>query len=100
MFNVSIVRIKYARSTIGYSEGCNKDKDEWDRFWKFATTQHACLNHAQITITTDQKKGSIESMADVLPIDVNFFCSYSYHHGKNILTHVKGGKGEYSCYWY
>jgi hypothetical protein len=24
---------------------CNKDKDEWDRFWKFATTRHACLNH-------------------------------------------------------
>ncbi len=51
-----------------------------------------------MTIITDQQKGSIEAMAEVLPKAVNFFCSY--HCGKNILTNVKGGKGVYSAYWY
>ena len=37
-------------------------------------------------------------MAEVIPDAVNFFCSY--HRQKNILTQVKGGKGEYSAHWY
>ncbi len=37
-------------------------------------------------------------MSDILPHVVNFFCSY--HRRKNILQHVKGGKGEYSCHWF
>ncbi len=45
----------------------NKDKDGWKRFWKFASTRHPCLNHARVTIITDQQKGSIEAMAEVLP---------------------------------
>ncbi len=32
----------------------NEDKDRWERFWKFASTQHPCLNHARVTIITDQ----------------------------------------------
>jgi hypothetical protein len=28
----------------------NEDKDGWERFWKFASTQHPCLNHARVTI--------------------------------------------------
>jgi hypothetical protein len=39
----------------------------------------------------------IEAMSDILPQATNFFCSY--HWRKNILQHVKGGKGEYSCHW-
>ncbi len=31
MFNVSIVRIKYARSTIGYSEVVASDKRRWQQ---------------------------------------------------------------------
>jgi len=76
----------------------NEDKDGWERFWKFASTRHPCLNHAWVTIITDQQKGSIEAMAEVVPKAVNFFCSY--HRGKNILTNVKGGKGVYSAFWY
>ena len=37
-------------------------------------------------------------MSDILPHAVNFFCSY--HRRKNIIQHVKGGKGEYSCHWF
>jgi hypothetical protein len=51
-----------------------------------------------VTIITDQQKGSIEAMAEVLPKAVNLFCSY--HRGKNILTNVKGGKGVYRAFWY
>jgi hypothetical protein len=76
----------------------NEDKDGWERFWKFTSTQHPCLNHARVTIITDQQKGSIKAMAEVLPKAVNFFCSY--HCGKNILTNVKGDKGVYSAFWY
>ncbi len=76
----------------------NEDKERWERFWKFATSRHPCLNHARVTIITDQQKGSIEAMAEVLPKAVNFFCSY--HCGKNILTNVKGGKGMYSAHWF
>ena len=47
---------------------------------------------------TDQQKGSVEATAAVIPDAVNFFCSY--HRQKNILTQVKGGKGEYSAHWY
>jgi hypothetical protein len=75
-----------------------EDKDGRKRFWKFASTRHPCLNHALVTIITDQQKGSIEAMAEGLPKAVNFFCSY--HRGKNILTNVKGGKGVYSAFWY
>ncbi len=76
----------------------NEDKEGWNRFWRFATSQHPCLNHAWVTIITDQQKGLIEAMSDILPHVTNFFCSY--HRRKNILQHVKGGKGEYSCHWF
>ncbi len=76
----------------------NEDKEGWSQFWKFALTMHPSLNHPSVTIITDQQKGSVEAMAEVIPDAVNFFCSY--HRQKNILTQVKGGKGEYSCHWY
>ena len=76
----------------------NEDKEGWSLFWKFASTIHPSLNHPSVTIITDQQKGSVEAMAEVIPDPVNFFCSY--HRQKNILTQVKGGKGEYSAHWY
>jgi hypothetical protein len=38
MFNVSIVRIKYARSTIGYSEVCVWD---WEGGWNVEFPIHS-----------------------------------------------------------
>jgi hypothetical protein len=49
-------------------------------------------------IITDQEKGSIEANAEVLPLTVNFFCSF--HLQKNIETYVIGGKGKYSWLWF
>lgn len=76
----------------------NEDKEGWSRFWTFAKTRHPSLNQPDVTIITDQQKGSIEAMEEVLPQAVNFFCSY--HRKKNIRDVVKGGVGEYSCHWY
>jgi hypothetical protein len=56
------------------------------------------MGSTRVTIITDQQKGSIEAMSDILPHATNFFCSY--YRRKNILQHVKGGKGEYSCHWF
>ncbi len=55
-----------------------------------------CLNHSRVTIITDEQKGLIEAMSDILLHAVNFFCSY--HQRKNFIQHMKGGKGEYSCH--
>ena len=76
----------------------NEDKEGWQRFWSFVKQHHPCLNDPKVTIITDQQKGSIEAMQEVLPHAVNFFCSY--HRTKNIREQVKGGVGEYSCHWY
>jgi hypothetical protein len=51
-----------------------------------------------LTIITDREKGSIKAIAEVLPLAVNFFCSF--HQKKNIETFVNGGKRKYSCHWF
>jgi hypothetical protein len=52
-----------------------------------------CLNTPETAIITNLEKGSIEAIAEVLPLADNFFCSF--HQKKNIETFVKGGKGKY-----
>jgi len=56
-------------------------------FWKFAKSNMPCLNSIETTIITDRDKGSFEAIDEVLPLAVNFFCSY--HRQKNIQTYVK-----------
>ncbi len=54
----------------------NDDKEGWLGFWKFAKREMPCLNTPETTIITDKDKGSIEAIDEVLPLAVNFFCSY------------------------
>jgi hypothetical protein len=75
----------------------NEDKEGWTRFWKFATKIHPCINRPVTTVITDQQKGSIPAFAEVVPLAVNFFCSF--HRRQNIKKFVKGGTGSYSCMW-
>jgi hypothetical protein len=75
----------------------NEDKDGWTRFWNFATRIHPCINRPVTTVITDQQKGSIPALAEVVPLAVNFFCSY--HRRENIKKFVRGGNGAYSCMW-
>ncbi len=75
----------------------NEDKEGWLSFWKFAKREMPCLNSPETMIITDRDKGSIEAIDEVLPLAVNFFCSY--HPQKNIQTYIKCGSGQYSCMW-
>ena len=76
----------------------NEDKDGWTRFWKFVKNIHPSIDDPRNTIITDQQKGSIPALNDVLPGVVNFFCSF--HRRQNITKYVKGGNGPYSCMWF
>ena len=76
----------------------NEDKDGWTRFWKFVKNIHPSIDDPRNTIITDQQKGSIPALNDVLPCVVNFFCSF--HRRQNITKYVKGGTGPYSCMWF
>jgi hypothetical protein len=46
----------------------NETKDSWVKFWQFAKGVHPCLNTPQTTIITDQAKGSIEAIHEILPL--------------------------------
>ena len=76
----------------------NEDRDGWTRFWKFVQRIHPTIQEPKNTIITDQQKGSIPALADVLPDVVNFFCSF--HRCENIKKFVKGGTGRFSCWWF
>jgi hypothetical protein len=67
------------------------------QFWKFAKNLHPCLDDETITIITDQAKGLIESIREVLPNAVHFHCSY--HRRQNITKYVRGGNVKYSALW-
>ncbi len=75
----------------------NEDKEGWTMLWEFATRIHPCINRPVTTVISDQQKGSIAAFAEVVPLAVNFFCSF--HRRENIKKFVKGGNGAYSCMW-
>jgi hypothetical protein len=45
----------------------NEDREGWGLFWKFAKSHHPMIDQRTVTIITDQQKGSIEAMKEVLP---------------------------------
>ncbi len=66
----------------------NEEKDGWIKFLKFAKSIHPSLNDTNVTIITDQAKGLIQSVAEVLPLLGHFNCSYHRH--QNIIEFVGG----------
>jgi hypothetical protein len=50
----------------------NEDKEGWTRFWKLVQGIHPTIQEPKNTIITDQQKGSIPALADVLPSVVIF----------------------------
>jgi len=62
----------------------NKDIKNWSLFWKFVARIHPTINRPVATLLTDQDKGSITSVAKVIPLAHNFHCSYHRRH--NILS--------------
>ncbi len=76
----------------------NEDKSGRVNFRTFAKKIHPCLNTPETTIIANREKGSIKAIAEVLPLAVNFFCSF--HQKKNIETFVKGRKRKHLCHWF
>jgi hypothetical protein len=69
----------------------NKDKANWTTFWTYLNQVHPHINQSNITIMTDQDKGSIESVKSIIPNATQFFCSY--HRRCNIIKTCGGGIG-------
>ena len=61
----------------------NEDTSNWVKFWTFAKSLHPHLDDGEITIITDQDKGSDAAVSRVLPRAVNFHCSW--HRRGNII---------------
>ncbi len=44
----------------------NEDKDIWIKFWCFLVSVHPTINHGKKTVITDQDKGLLGSIQDIL----------------------------------
>ena len=77
----------------------NEDKANWSRFWAFIKRTHPIINMEGKTIITDQYKGSIAAVKEIIPLAAQFMCSY--HRRQNIIKKCGGGSGKkpLSCLW-
>ena len=46
----------------------NEDKKSWTRFWNFIKKTHPSINQSKYTIITDQDKGSLSAMEEIIPL--------------------------------
>ena len=67
----------------------NEDTKNWTVFWNFVRKIHPTNNRPQVTLMTDQDKGSIKSVQECIPEAFNFHCSY--HRRENINKYCGGG---------
>lgn len=70
----------------------NEDTDNWSKFWKFIKSIHPGVNAQCKTIMTDQDKGSIAAIAEIINNAGQFHCAY--HRRQNILLKCGGGNGK------
>jgi hypothetical protein len=77
----------------------NENGDSWKEFWRFIVKTHPSINRADITIVTDQDKGSMGVIEEILPAVGHFFCAW--HRCKNIIKQCGGSSGKvpYSALW-
>ena len=67
----------------------NENKSNWKKIFKFARELHPSLNMNDVTILSDQDKGSIPALLAELPNAFNFHCSF--HRSQNIMKNCGGG---------
>ena len=75
----------------------NECREGWTMFFTAVRQWHPTFNKCQTTLISDQAKGLIDSIEEVMNLVGHFFCSY--HRRQNIRTKVRGGSGPYSCMW-
>ena len=77
----------------------NEDKANWSRFWAFVKRAHPIINMEGKTIITDQDKGSIAAVKEIIPLAAQFMCSYHRHSVRYYLFSHKRNKVKYIlCY--
>jgi hypothetical protein len=69
----------------------NEDKQSWTQFWNIKKT-HPTINQSKYTIITDQDKGSLLAMEEVVPLAGRLLCSF--HCRQNIMKKCGGGTGQ------
>ncbi|KAL3772055.1 hypothetical protein ACHAWU_008077 [Discostella pseudostelligera] len=69
----------------------NEDTASWTQFLEFTAQIHPSLNSREVTIVTDQNKGSIEAIKKVLPDAFHFHCSW--HRRQNITKYFGNREG-------
>jgi hypothetical protein len=65
----------------------NEDKQSWTQFWNFIKKTHPTINQSKYTIITDQDKGSLSAMEEVVPLAGRFLCSF--HRQQNIMKKIQ-----------
>ena len=70
----------------------NENIKNWTLFWEFVREVHPLIDIPQVTIMTDQDKGSIKAVAKCIPSAFNFHCSY--HRRENIIKACGRGQGK------
>ncbi len=77
----------------------NEDTSNWIRLWKFIKSVHPIVNQPMKTVITDQDKGSLASIKQILPEAGLFLCAF--HRRQNITKKFGGGEGNtpLTCLW-
>ncbi len=77
----------------------NEDKNIWTTFWKFIKNTHPIVNLNNKTIITDQDKGIIALIKEIILEAALFHCSFQCC--QNIIKKYGGGEGHVplSCLW-
>ena len=68
----------------------NEDTKNWTTFWTFVAKVHPTIDRPQVTLLTDQDKGSITSVKNCIPNAHNFHCSF--HRIENIKKYCGGAR--------
>jgi hypothetical protein len=70
----------------------NEDKQSWTQFWNFIKKTHPTINQSKYTIITNQDKGSLLAMEEIVPLAGRFLCSF--HRRQIIMKKCGGGSGQ------
>ena len=76
----------------------NENKSNWQKIFKYVRQLHPSVNMTDVTILTDQDKGSIPAIAAELPHAFNFHCSF--HRSQNILKTLGGRNKVNTAKWF